>query len=184
MCVRWRDDGAMRSGLLLLAALAMASQPTAAQEKYRPSGRTPGGAELVAVYVSSTFCIGSRAEGLHEAVEKVKLILSERASEGGVGFRAVGVALDWHTDSGKAYLDEFGAWDEIAVGSNWFGMGPEILIWGDTSARSSIPQLVVYEHDVFPAGSEVTFTPRRYLKRVYGADAIVTWVRDGAQIEP
>jgi hypothetical protein len=131
--------------------------------------------------MSSSTCAGNRAPGLHQAVDSLKLLLQARAAASGQQFRVVGVALDWSPDSGFAYLRQFGAFDELDVGRNWFGLGVERFIWADTTARPTIPQVVIYEQDIAPAGRAV-FGRANVLKRVLGGDSIVTWVRSGAPI--
>jgi len=165
---------------LLLASGAQAQSDTS--QKYRPAFKNLSGPEVVAVFISSTWCVGNRAPGLHEAIERAKLLLRERARGDSKGFRAVGVALDWHPDSGRAYLREFGEFDELALGSNWFGLAPETYIWADTAARAAIPQFVVYERTVQPAGRRIAFQPRRVRIRVYGGPEIVEWAQAGARI--
>jgi hypothetical protein len=169
----------MAACLLLLGAPVAGAQQT---PKYQPSGKNVSGREIVVVFISSTYCSGARAPGLHEAIERAKLTLRDRAGRDGAGFRVMGIALDWHADTGSAYLKEFGEFDEIAVGSNWFGLGPETFIWADTTASASIPQLLVYEHEVTSQPGRLSFGPRRVLKRIYGSEPIITWIRGGAPV--
>jgi hypothetical protein len=113
-------------------------------------------------------------------VEEAKVRLAARARSEGRTFRAVGVALDWHPDTGLAYLREFGQFDEIVVGSNWFNLGATNLIWADSTSHASIPQLLLYERTVDPSN------PRRLhlgqphiLDAVVGGDTIVARVARG-----
>lgn len=162
--------------LTAVPALAMAQVPT-----YEPSHDTPSGEELVLAFVSSTWCVGNRAPGLHEAIEQAKLEMSDRASVEGIDFRALGVALDWPADSGIAYLQEFGEFDELVVGSNWWNLGAQELIWEDDETNPQIPQVIVFRREITSSGTP-SFGPRRVLKRVVGGDPIVDWVQAGAEL--
>ena len=165
----------------LLSTAALLASPTHSQAShYQPSYDTPHGPELVLAYISSSNCVGNRAPGLHEAVDSLKLLLGSWARQHQMTFRAVGIALDWPTDSGLAYLKEFGQFDELVVGSNWFNLGAESLIWADSMAPPSIPQVLVYRHDIDLGEHRVTITTPQELKRVYGGDKIVEWARSGA----
>jgi hypothetical protein len=160
-------------GMNLLAARLQA-------QGYQPSYANPHGTELVAVYISFTHCVGNTASGLHEALDSLKVILAARARAAGREFRMVGVALDWEPDSGLAYLRGFGAFDELDVGRNWYNLGAERWIWSDSSATTNVPQVVVYEQTITPAGRHVTFSTPHVVKRVFGGTKIVEWVRAGA----
>lgn len=163
-------------------AMCACALPLAAQG-YAPAFPNPQGTpQLVAVYISSSNCVGNRAPGLHQAIDSLKLLLQARASATGRQFRAVGVALDWSPDSGLAYLRQFGAFDELDIGRNWFGLGVERFIWADSTARPVIPQIVIYEQELSPGPGRARFGPPSVLRRVLGGDSIVTWVRAGALV--
>lgn len=169
---------------LLSVAVLLAAVPAVAnaQERtYEPSHDSPSGEELVLAFVSSTWCVGSRAPGLHEAIEQAKLEMSDHASVEGIDFRALGVALDWPADSGIAYLQEFGEFDELIVGSNWWNLGAQELIWEDDETNPRIPQIIIFRREITSSGAP-SFGPRRVIKRVEGGDTIVDWVQAGAEL--
>lgn len=172
----------LRTRVFTALILAGITVGRASAQQYQPTFPDAAGPQLIAVYISSTWCIGNRAPGLHEAVDSLKLILQERAKASGRQFRAVGVALDWSPDSGLAYLKEFGDFDELTVGRNWFNLAVERLVWADTAAPASIPQVLVYEQTITPAKTRVGFSRSRVVKRVVGGPQIVEWVRAGARI--
>jgi hypothetical protein len=165
--------------LILVAVLPTVAQ--AQQREYEPSNDIRADEELVLVFVSSSTCVGARATGLHEAIRQAKLTISDRASIEGVDFRAVGVALDWPTADGVAYLSEFGKFDELTVGSNWFNLAAETMIWGDDGTDPTIPQLIVFRREIATAPTP-SFGKRKVLKRVEGSDSIVEWVRAGVAL--
>ena len=163
-----------------LATFFIAPKTSAQGQRYEPTYANPRGSELVAVYISSSTCIGNRQPGLREAIEAAKLRLAQRAKAEGRTFRAIGVALDWEPDSGLAYLREFGQFDELVVGSNWFNLGATTLIFADSSGRPSIPQLLVYERTIDTSNPRrLHFGQPRVLQRIVAGDSIVALVNDG-----
>ena len=170
--------------ITVVCALALANSASLAQApRYSPTNANPNGPELVMTYISSSWCIGNRAPGLHEAVDSLKLLLANWAHQHDMTFRAVGVALDWQPDSGLVYLAEFGKFDELNVGSNWFNLSAATFIWGDTSSAPSIPQVLVYRHDISSTKNRVTVGKPVLLKRVQGGDQVVAWARSGAPLQ-
>lgn len=170
--------------IVAVCALVLAHTTSLAQApRYEPTNASPNGPELVMTYISSSWCIGNRAPGLHEAVDSLKLLLADWAHRHNMTFRAVGVALDWEPDSGWAYLAEFGRFDELDVGSNWFNLGAALLIWADTTAAPRIPQVLVYRHDIRSTKDRVTVGKPLLLKRVEGGDEVVAWARGGTLLQ-
>lgn len=171
-----------RLNIVLALMLVCQAGANAQKQVYEPSHVTPAGEELVLAFISSTWCVGNRAPGLHEAIEEAKLTMADRASVEGIRFRAVGVALDWPTADGIAYLNEFGEFDELVVGSNWFNLGVEELIWEDEETSASIPQVIIFRREV-KASPTPSFGQREVLKRVTGGDAIVAWIEAGLNLD-
>jgi len=170
----------MRHVLAFGATVFLIAAPLGAQASYTPTYENPRASELVAVYISSSWCVGNRAAGLHEAIEAAKLRFAQRAKAEGRTFRAVGVALDWAPDSGLAYLREFGQFDELVVGSNWFNLGATVLVFGDSAGRPTIPQLLVYERTINTSNPRrLAFGAPHVLYRVAGGDSIVIRVKEG-----
>ena len=151
-------------------------------QAYQPTYARATGPQLVAVYISSSWCVGNRAPGLHDAIDSLKVMLSRRAQASGRQFRMVGVALDWAPDSGVAYLRGFGAFDEVVAGMNWINAAAERFIWADSAGQPNIPQVVVYQQTIAAAADRITFGPPVVLARIHGGDIIVNWVHDGAPI--
>jgi hypothetical protein len=171
----WRRLNVLAVSTLLLVGGAQAQVPV-----YTPTYANPFGSELVAVYISSSHCVGNLAPGLREAVEQAKVRLGARAKAEGRTFRAVGVALDWAPDSGLAYLRGFGQFDELVIGSNWFNVAATMLIFADSTGVPSIPQLIVYERTINVSNPRrLQFGQPRVLRRVVGGDSIVVRVKDG-----
>ncbi len=169
------------SASISVMTLLLAQGASAQARRYEPAYANPRGSELVAVYISSSWCIGNRVAGLREAIEAAKLRLADRTRAEGRTFRAVGVALDWEPDTGLAYLREFGQFDELVVGSNWFNLGATTLIFADSTGRPTIPQLLIYERTIDTSNPRrLQFGPPRVMQRVVGGDSIVVRVKDGS----
>ena len=113
----------MRFVFVLTLLLVLPPVVNAQEPEYEPSYANPAGEEVVLAFVSSSWCAGNRAPGLHEAIERAKLTFEDRAKSEEVGFRAVAVGLDWSTADGIAYFREFGEFDELIGVSNWFNIG-------------------------------------------------------------
>ena len=172
----------MRHYLPLAAALSatVSIHSVASAQAYQPKDSLASGPQLVAVFISSSWCSGNRAPGFHEAIDSLKVILARRAQASGRQFRMVGAALDWMPDSGVAYLKRFGAFDEVVAGLNWTNSAAERYIWSDTAGTPHVPQVVVYEQTIVSEKDRVIFGPIHVLKRIHGGDVIVSWVHDGA----
>ena len=144
--------------------------------------RTTPVREVAAVFISMADCCDALTRDLRGPIDSVRTLLRTRAARAQESFRMVGVSLDWEPEVGWNYLRQFGAFDEIAVGSNWFGLQPEILMFSGANVEASIPQLVIYERTIAFDQSKPTFGPRRILRSMRGRDGIVAWLNAGAPL--
>jgi hypothetical protein len=138
--------------------------------------------EVVAVFISMADCCDALTRDLRAPVDSVRSILKRRALRANESFRMVGVSLDWEPEVGWNYLRQFGAFDEVAVGSNWFGLHPEVLLFSGAEIEASIPQIVLYERTVALGSGKPSFSPRRMLRALRGRDQIVAWLNAGAPL--
>jgi hypothetical protein len=138
--------------------------------------------EIGAVFISMASCCDSVTADLRGPIDSVRRVLLSRAQENGSAFRMIGVSLDWRPEDGWNYLKQFGEFNEVAVGSNWYGMLPEVLMFTDGNVEPVVPQIVIYERMVSRGDPRPTFGPRKIMKRLEGRDEIVSWLRDGAQL--
>ncbi|HEX2092938.1 MAG TPA: hypothetical protein VHG28_11070 [Longimicrobiaceae bacterium] len=151
---------------------------------YVPSARIELGTnhEIVLVFLGASFCGASQRKGFDEVVEQGKILLSNQAKKDGRTFRTIGVALDWDTDKGIEFLEEFGRFDEIAAGGNW-GSDPAIkYIWRDLPGRSAVPQIVILERQIEETPRATEVTREVVLRRLHGIEEIESWVANGARV--
>jgi hypothetical protein len=125
-------------------------------EEYVPRGSIDHIEELVFVYISAEWCgFCSEPESV-ESVKSLKTMVKSKADSLGIGFLAIGISLDWEVDTGYQHLKKFGAFDEISVGSNWFGIGGLKYLFDDIPGRQGIPQILItkriYDADVMEDG--------------------------------
>lgn len=180
-------------GLVLLGAAVrptpaqrttQAPPPPAAERAVRayvPDYEFRAGKEIVLVLVGAAFCGAQRKPGFPQAVEDAKLRVREQATARGAQFRAVAVSLDWKTDEAMSFLEGFGAFDEVTVGSNWLNEGARRYIWRELPGPAAVPQLLVIERDI-EIEPQVLVRSERVIKRIAGAPPVIEWVQGGAKI--
>lgn len=148
---------------------------------YQPDYSARTGTEIVMVFIGASFCGAGQRPGFPETLERGKLGLSARARADGKEFRAMAVSLDWDTDSAMVFLEPFGRWDEIAVGSNWLNESALRFIWRDHPGQPVVPQMLILERSL-NTGDAVSIADERVLKRLLGVGEISAWVQAGARI--
>lgn len=163
-----------RLGLALVSAAAPLQAQTADRD-------LPNGRELVAVYIGASTCGPCLQQSVKDAVVQMKSLLETAAKKAGYAFAVIGVSTDWSTQTGFAFLNDNGPFDQILVGGNWTNLGVEHFIWRDSTATPAMPQIVVFERDV-TLGDRIRISPPRIVRRVFGNDSIPQWVKAGAPI--
>lgn len=176
-----RAGAAVLLGLLVGAPLPGQAAPPAA---YRPDARAPEGREVVVVFISSSFCVANRDSAFKPAVREMMRRLGMQRDSAGRRVSVTGVSIDWSARDGLAYLEGFGAFDEVVAGRNWFNSAATRYIWQAPGARSAIPQVVLVERTVSPGARGVEVGAERELGRFVGADEIREWVARGAPLPP
>jgi len=170
---------------LLLHPVPTVAQPqadTTARDSvaYTPAYETEYGTELVAVYLGAEWCSPCKRPNVKEAVRRMKPLLEQQANERGWSFSAMGVSLDWKVDTGYNFLQSNGAWDEVVVGKNWTNLGASRFIWADSTAKPSIPQVVLLKREV-NQGARLEMSDYQALRRIGGGE-LQQWVEQGAPL--
>jgi hypothetical protein len=158
---------------------------TATQAQFSSPTATPSAPvrEVAAVFIGMADCCDALTKDLVAPIDSARKMLRLRALRAGEVFRMVGVSLDWDPKVGWNYISQFGEFDEVGLGSNWFGLQPEILMFsGSTGVQPSVPQLVLIERTITLDTGNPTFGPRRVLRALQGRDQIIAWVQSGAPL--
>jgi len=167
----------MRRTAIVSAFLLLPLATSVAQQRREYPTETR---EIVAVFTTMASCCQTLVPSLKGPLDSMRMMLAAEAARRGAEFKIVGVSLDWEPEVGWEHLKQFGRFDEVAVGGNWWNMPAEILMFSDTSRNApTVPQVLVYEHTVTSHESALVFGPRRTLVRV---NDIGKWVRAGAPI--
>lgn len=149
---------------------------------YKPTQRLPGEYQIVAMYVGSQTCGPCRLPEFKAAIRRMNIQLSCLAAQQGSSFSAVGVALDWDTDSAVTFLASAGPFDEIDAGANWANaVSLKHLMSPDGTA--AIPQVVVLGRTLDPDAIGVLLESERELAKFVGSDQIMDWVKRGTPME-
>jgi hypothetical protein len=163
------------------ARLVAPAAAEAARPVYQPGASIQAGDEIALVFIGASFCNAHNTPGFPEVVEAAKLRLQRHARQGGMQFRAIGVALDWRAADGLAFLARFGEWDEVASGSNWISDAATKYIWRDIPGDADVPQLLVLRRTV-QTGQALRLGEDRVVKRILGTADIEAWVAAGATL--
>lgn len=179
--------------VLALLVLALGSSSLIGQE-YEPRYELPRtGSEVLLVFISTSGCIGNKAERLDDAIRGAKVALNERIEAQGQAFFTIGSAPQWSVEEGLDYLirgltpgfddKDFGPWDEVQAGRNWLNSSAVDYIWRGVRGRPAVPQIVVIERSVTRGEGGIQIGEDRLLARAIGGDGIVEWFDEGMPLE-
>lgn len=111
---------------------------------YTPEYSFNHGNEIALVYITSAHCGFCKLPEMPNLIEQSKMRARNAALENGASFATIGVVVDWNVDQGFDHLRQFGEFDEVIIGRNWFNTGARKFIYADTTvSRGSVPQLVI-----------------------------------------
>ena len=100
------------------------------------------------------------------------------AKESGYHFSTVGVSDDWSVSRGLKILEEFGPFDEVIVGRNWFNTGVERYIT-DFGAQAAVPQVAILLQERQVDTTPWTYGESRELIRLVGRGPMDAWSARG-----
>lgn len=117
-----------------------------------------------------------------EAVRVAKTAMRALAAESRYYYSTIGVSDEWVVQSGLQILSEFGAFDEVIVGRNWFNTGVQKYIT-TMMARPVVPQVVITVQDI-----DINVRPSKYgevreVARFVGSNSLQDWIRTGFRVE-
>jgi len=149
---------------------------------YVVSDREPGPLELVAVVVSSRWCAPCNRPEYKTAIRKMKVLVARQAAAKSESFAAIGLGLDWNTDTAWRYFASLGQFDELVLGRNWRNTGVITYVWRDSATTPGIPQVIILRRHVTESQTRLAVSPDSVLTRIAGAKQIVDWVARGAPV--
>ena len=83
-----------------------------------------------------------RSDALREHIRLARQAVRTEALHAGYAYSTVGIADDWSVDRGLQIIREFGPFDELVLGRNWFNSGVKSYVT-DMDGRAGVPQIVV-----------------------------------------
>lgn len=172
--------GSALKGIDLVPTLSI-RWPDLTPGAYRPGTvvGARGSGEIVFVYVGSSRCVWSNLPETSQTVRDAKRMVASRAREAGMGFAALGIAVDPDAIAGWAHLEQFGLFDEAIVGKGWRNTGSRRYIYGPLSGSAATPQLLLTIRSTSGMKND-----ERVLLRKIGSTGIAGWVADGAPLPP
>ena len=104
--------------------------------------------EIVVVFASASWCVANEEDGFREAVSSVLASVRDRKVASEESIILHGLALDWLPRDGFQYLEDYGPFDEISAGRNWYNTTVAEVIWSTPGIRPTVPQILVLERRV------------------------------------
>lgn len=135
--------------------------------------------QTVAVLLTAEFCGASRQEGFAESFRHAMSALEEQVDASGRHLVRIGVSVDHDPSRGFAFLEQFGPFDEIIAGNNWFGTGALRFVWQDHPGPGTLPQVILMEREMVVDSTlqTVAVANERLLGRFAGVDQIRSWAQ-------
>lgn len=105
--------------------------------------------ELVLVYIGDSNCIACNNENVPIAFRKISHDLNTLATENDLGFRKVGLSLDYNIIDGLKHLSSVGVFDEISTGNYYGNIYADKFIWSKQNAvdYARTPQVILFRRD-------------------------------------
>jgi len=135
------------------------------------------GHQLVAVYIGSSDCQGSKIKGFAEVERRTMDALARMARSEGAQFVTIGVAVDPTRRLGAEYLEKFGPFDMTISGGGWMNPGAVQCVWRDHPGDGTIPQIVVLRRTVEVPPRGVVVSPDSVLGRLIGIEGMEAFLQ-------
>lgn len=180
----WPEDKFIRLMVMLsLVGLVLAARGVRAAVLFdREAGETGkaspdhSGPELLAVYIGSSTCIGSKIPEFRPVQQQVMRALGQLAEHDGLRFRRIGVAVDVGPRTGFEYLDKFGPFDSKLVGGGWENPGAVDYLFRGLPGDATIPQIVIVQRHVEVLQNGLEITRDSLWGRLIGIDGMRQWL--------
>lgn len=157
---------------------------------YQPDKVTDHATELVAVLITSPSCGFCKIDSTKSMMGETIDLLHLKADSIGIGFMAIGIALNWVPEYGVKHLNEISSFDEIITGNSWSNTGGLKYIFDDIPGATMVPQLVltkrIYDADVDSLGMIDGLISgvksEEELVRILGVNGLQDWLEKGVPI--
>jgi hypothetical protein len=149
--------------------------------RYQPRARGDSGPELALVFIGSSNCGACRSPDLPGIVERLKLLLLQRARDRGRSFAAIGIAVDVDSNAGFEFLQRFGRFDEIISGRAWLSLGCRRYLQ-EIPGTAATPQVVVVSRNVVRDRTGDAIREEHAVLRKVGLEQLQDWVELGGPI--
>ena len=152
---------------------------------YQPSLVANDGAELTLIYIGSSGCAFSNEEGLPQRIDRIKVLLQDKAAARGRAFVTIGIANDWSVKNGLSHLSKFGEFDEVMTGRSWANEGIMKYVWDGSYGEPATPQIIVIDRFLTVTSSEnlrYEIFDEELVVRKAGVDAIQRWLEMGTPL--
>ena len=156
----------------------LTSQPGAALAAPTDSVST----EYVVYFISASFCIANQLPGFRHAVAELAPAVRRQAERSFRRVSLAGVSIDLRPDTGAAYLQRLGEWDEIVAGRNWMNSAVTRYVWQNAYGPPTIPQVIVVRHLVTRSPRAIRVGEEEKVFAATGHEAIEQWVARGTPI--
>jgi len=130
--------------------------------------------EIAIVLYTSTHCAASRHEGLPAAWKRLVSEVRE-ALPPSVGLRTVGVNIAGHSQDDREFLEPFGPFDEVALGSGVRGISALRYVLDTHPGPAATPQIIVLRRSFAPrlVGDATSLEEEELVTRLRGSDGIL-----------
>ena len=131
----------------------------------------------VAVFLGSNECYACRIAGVGDRVRFMLDSLRRDAAVRQVPFSALGIAVDGAPLDGVKWLQQYGRFEEVAVGGNWYNTAVLRFVWSNPQTTAGIPQIIVLRQNVVVDKEHIRVGADSVVRRWLGARAIAPGIR-------
>ncbi|HEX6751740.1 MAG TPA: hypothetical protein VF092_30885 [Longimicrobium sp.] len=172
----------MINPVFLAMALGLGARAAAGQSVAAAAAADSVSTEYVVYFISSSFCIANQLPEFRRAVAELAPAARREAARSSRTVSLVGVSIDVRADTGAAYLQRLGTWDEIVAGRNWMNSAVSRYVWQNAFGPPTIPQVIVVRHVVTRTPRSIRVGEEEKVFAATGHEAIEQWVARGAPI--
>tara|TARA_R100000027_G_scaffold7185_1_gene5497 strand:- start:192 stop:626 length:435 start_codon:yes stop_codon:yes gene_type:complete len=136
------------------------------------------------VYITSPGCGICTLQENIEVVKQIKSRLEKKADSLELGFMTIGISNNWVIEKGYSHLEDYGSFDEVLIGNNWFGTGTMKYIFDEFAGTPAVPSLVLTKRVYGGSNNDSTFIARgvedeQLVRRMFGIDKLREWLDQG-----